>query len=159
MPLPSIGHTHADRGIRPVWVEVPATSALRGDDVQWAFSGLEIAERDALQTSEAVLTMADDQGEGMLRHFGIGDRSGHRHWRTVTRAVLPAAAERSRIDPNNGMKDAKGGRERAEERAKAGGAVIQALRHAGVAARVDEIRVQREPFESNGKHWAAPVAG
>jgi CRISPR-associated protein Csb2 len=112
---------------------------------------LEIAERDALKTSEVVLSMADDQDGGMLRHFGVGDRPGHRHWRTVTPAALPAAAERRRIDPNNRIDDAKGGRERKEECVKAGGAVIQALRHAGVAARVDEIRVQREPFESNGE--------
>jgi CRISPR-associated protein Csb2 len=28
--------------------------------------------------------------------------------------------------------------------------VIQALRHAGIKAQVEEIRVQREPFETNG---------
>ena len=40
VPLPSIGHVHADRGIRRVLVEIPPNCPLPADDVAWAFSGL-----------------------------------------------------------------------------------------------------------------------
>src|SRR5262249_47384108 len=44
LPLPSIGHIHADHAIRRVLVEVPAGCFLRSDDVFWAFSGLELID-------------------------------------------------------------------------------------------------------------------
>src|SRR5205085_1677347 len=42
LPLPSIGHVHADHAIRRILIEVPAGCLLRSDDVFWAFSGLEL---------------------------------------------------------------------------------------------------------------------
>jgi CRISPR-associated protein Csb2 len=97
-----------------------------------------------------VITLADDN-DGMLAHYGIGSREGHRRWRTVTPAALPDSTARRRIDPERSPRQVKGGQERASECARAGGAVVQALRHAGVPARAEAIRVQREPFESNGE--------
>jgi CRISPR-associated protein Csb2 len=47
--------------------------------------------------------------------------------------------------------------ERAAEEHRAAHAVVQALRHAHVAARLEAIRVQREPFEGNGTR-AEPFA-
>jgi CRISPR-associated protein Csb2 len=147
IPLPSIGHVHADRDIRRVLVEVPPNCPLRPGDVHWAFSGLDVLD---LATSDvhAVLTSADDSN--FLRHYGVNDDIRHRMWRTVTPAALPEAARRRRIDPAHKRDEAKAGRERAIEQAKAAEAVCQALRHAGVRTAVEAIRVQREPFERNG---------
>ena len=97
----------------------------------------------------SMLVAAADRA--MLAHYGIGSREGHRRWRTVTPAALPDSTARRRIDPERSPRQVKGGQERASECARAGGAVVQALRHAGVPARAEAIRVQREPFESNGE--------
>ncbi|WP_058867773.1 type I-U CRISPR-associated protein Csb2 [Chloracidobacterium thermophilum] len=140
IPLPSIGHFYADRQIRRVVVEVPPTCPLRADDVHWAFSGLDVVN--------AVLTPSG-AGE-FLRHYGFGDDGRYRVWRTVTPAALPGNAWRRRIEPTRKLDEAKGGNERAAEQMQAATAVCQALRHAGVRAPVESIRVQREPFESAG---------
>ncbi len=152
IPLPSIGHHYANRGIRRVLIEVPAGSSLHADDVQWAFSGLEPVDPESGESLGITVNLtADQSGAGMLPHYGIGDRDGHRRWRTVTPAALPDSAMRRRIDPDHKLDEAKSGQERAQESAKAGAAVVQALRYAGVSVRAEAIRVQREPFESNGE--------
>src|SRR5581483_5126122 len=153
LPLPSIGHAHADRDIRRVLVEVPPTCALRSEDVHWAFSGLDVETGE----SQAVLTRAD--AEGFLRHYGLEEDARHRVWRTVTPAALPEDARRRRIDPARKHGEAKAGRERAEEQARAAAAVCQALRHAGVRTGVETIRVQREPFEAHGARVEAFAEG
>jgi len=152
IPLPSIGHVHADRQIRRVLVEVPPACLLRADDVHWAFSGLDIVD---VETGEiqAVLTRSDD--EEFLRHYGLAEDGGHRVWCTVTPAALPEDARRRRIDPARIREEAKTGLERAKEQAKAASAVCQALRHAGVRSRVVSICLQREPFEVHGERVEA----
>jgi CRISPR-associated protein Csb2 len=145
LPLPSIGHGHADHAIRRVLVEVPALSLVSPGDVYWAFSGLDIP---APAASESVLVPSDDLS--MLGHYGIGEQV-YRLWRTVTPVVLPESAARRRIDPLRRAAEAKPGSERAVEQVRAAAAVVQALRHAEILARVDTIRVQREPFESKGE--------
>ena len=149
VPLPSIGHPHADRAIRRILVEVPASCPLRPDDVNWAFSGLEPIDLETGAVHPGVLTPADPRR--MLRHYGIGEKAEGRTWRTVTPAALPDSARRRRIDPARRAAEAKGGLERAMEQRRAAGAVIQALRHADVRARVETIRVQREPVEGRGE--------
>lgn len=146
IPLPSIGHVHADRGIRRVLVEVPPTCPLRSDDVHWAFSGLEVVDVETGET-QAFLSPAED--EGHLRHYGLGGEP-HRVWRTVTPAALPEDARRRRVDPTRRREESKAGSERTIEQARASAAVMQALRHAGVWAVVETVRVQREPFEAHG---------
>lgn len=147
IPLPSIGHVYADREIRRVLVEVPPTCPLRADDVHWAFAGLDLIDMRSGEIC-AVLTRADD--EGFLRHYGLTEDGGHRMWRTVTPAALPEQARRRRIDPARRTGEAKGGEERSRELLQAALAVRQALRHAGVRAAVETLRVQREPFEGRG---------
>ena len=134
LPLPSIGHVHADRDIRRVLVEVPSTCPLHANDVQWAFSGLDIVN---MKTGEvlAVLTPIDDKG--FLRHYGLEDGRQHHIWRTITPAALPA------------RRRGKTGSERLGAEAHAIKAVRTALRHAGVRAHPARIRVQREPFDRN----------
>lgn len=147
VPLPSIGHVHADRQIRRILIEVPPNCPLRADDVHWAFSGLDVVDTETGEV-QAVLTRSDHQS--FLRHFGLGNDRHYQVWRTVTPAALPEEARRRRIDPARKRDEAKAGDERAEEQERAAASVCQALRHAGVRARVETIRVQREPFESNG---------
>jgi len=101
----------------------------------------------------------------MLRHYGVEDRNhGCRLWRSVTPVALPEFAGRRRIDPQRlrrelaaahgavgaALKEAKSGSERLDEERHAKSAVAQALRHAGIAARLASIRVQREPFAGRG---------
>jgi CRISPR-associated protein Csb2 len=148
VPLPSIGHPHADRVIRRVLVEVPPGCPLRADDIQWAFSGLELVAPEIGVTESLIVTPTAD--ESMCVHYGIGDRTS-RIWRTVTPAALPEPARRRRIDPVRPATEAKNGIERAAEQARAAGSVLQALRFTGTRARAEVILVQREPFEAGGE--------
>lgn len=163
IPLPSIGHVHADREIRRVVVEVPATCPIPAVDVLWAFSALHLIDTETGEV-HAVLTRADDQQ--FLRHYGINEggshqvwRGSHQVWRTVTPAALPEGARRRRIDPARVMADAKAGRERAMEQARSAAAVCNALRHAGIQRTAEVIRVQREPFDRNGARVEAFADG
>jgi CRISPR-associated protein Csb2 len=80
-------------------------------------------------------------------------------WRTVTPAALPEDARRRRIDPAAKREEAKAGRERVAEQARAAAAVCQALRHAGVRTGVESVRVQREPLDANGARIEAFAGG
>ena len=155
LPLPSIGHVHADREIRRILVEVPPTCPLRPDDVRWAFSGLDVADTE---TGEILATLTWTDGHGFLRHYGIEDDRRHRMWRTVTPAALPENARR-RINPPRMGGEAKAGRERATEQTRAAAAVRHALRHAGIRTSTETVRVQREPFEARGARVEAFSAG
>ena len=174
--LPSIGSPHVARAIRRVLVEVPPNCPLAAEDIGWAFSGLDLNidyETGGISDDAApVLVAADD--ESILYHYGVDDGSaGHRVWHTVTPAALPEQAARRRIDPrrlreelaaarnnsNTEFKEAKPGRERLAEQHCAISAVVQALRHAGVVARPETIRAQREPFEGRGARAEAFAPG
>jgi CRISPR-associated protein Csb2 len=148
IPLSSVGHIHADHQIRRVLVEVPPSCSLRPDDVQWAFSGLDIVAPD---TGEALATLIRTDDGDFLRNYGVEDDNLRSVWRTVTPAALPESAQRRRIDPARRDQEAKAGMERKQEQVHAAAAVCQALRHAGVRLRPEVIRVQREPFEANGR--------
>lgn len=159
IPLPSIGHVHADRDIRRVLVEVPSSCPLAAADAHWAFSGLAVTDAET-QEVRAVLVRTDDHG--FQRHYGFEEGRYHRVWRTVIPAALPESARRRRIDPARKSDEAKAGGERAGEQARAAIAVcqaLQALRHAGVRASMEAIRVQREPFDANGARVEAFASG
>lgn len=149
VPLPSIGHEHADRAIRRVLVEVPPNCPLPADDIEWAFSGLDV-ERAAVDTETGAITsltrLVRRDDPGMLEHYGIGTHNGHRVWRSVTPVVVPVSAARRCIDPKRRRQENKGATERLAEEVQASREVLQALRHAGVNTRVASVRVQREPF-------------
>lgn len=151
VPLPSIGHEHADRGIRRVLVEVPHALASSAQDVFWAFSGLSI---QTPMGASAILVRASELK--MLSHFGALGTT-HRRFRTVTPAALPAV--RRRIAPENVSADAKPASERHDEEQKARAAVMQALRHAGITAKVAHLHVQREPFDAKGARAEAFAGG
>jgi len=160
VPLPSIGHQHADRAIRRILVSIPADCPLPVGDIEWAFSGLDLSDTDEA-TGEVLkdrsLVRATD--ERMLGHYGAGDEKKSRRWRTVTPAALSESAGRRRIDPMRVKEEAKNGAERRGEIERASSAVVSALRHAGIERAVQSIRVQREPFEARGARAEDFAAG
>ena len=157
IPIPSIGSQFADHGIRRVYVEFAAECALRSDDIFWSFSGITIDPQ--FRSEEAAsINVVPATDSSMLKHYGIGTSSDtSKTWRTVTPAVLPESSRRRRIDPDK-LKDpatkdseAKGGPERRVEQLRAAAAVAQALRHAEISQRSQQIIVQREPFDEKGE--------
>lgn len=152
IPLPSIGHPHADRGVRRVLVEVPRANPLSADDVFWAFSGLKL---ETPSGAAATLTRAD--APESLGHYGVGTDESFVRWRTVTPAALPVA--RRRIEPTRQSEEAKGAAERLQEEEAARRAVYQAIRHAGLTTRVVNVHVQREPFSAKGARAEAFAPG
>ncbi|MCY4385488.1 MAG: type I-U CRISPR-associated protein Csb2 [Desulfurellaceae bacterium] len=139
LPLPSIGHNHADHAVRRVLIDVPSNCPLRADDIGWAFSGLTETHPT---TGEILWNLIRSEEHGMLEHYGIDDKEQHgfRVWRTVTPVALPVM--------RTGRETT--GAKRVAGEAKAARAVMQALRHIGVSVPVASIRVQREPFDRNG---------
>ena len=139
VPLPSIGHQHADHGIRRLLGEIPPDCPLAADDITWAFSATGAIDRT---TGEIQWMLVSAEERGMLDHYGLGDevQDGFRIWRTVTPMALPIPRPHGR----------KKGSERANIEHNAAAAVVQALRHAGIATKPATIRVQREPFNTKG---------
>ncbi len=150
VPLPSIGSPNTDPSIRRMLIEVPPDCPILADDIAWGFSGIDLGIDYETGEVLRLLTRTDDRT--MLAHYGIEEPEGMRLWRTVTPAVLPQGAARRRIDPHRIREpnEQKGGRERTQEQNRAAGAVLQALRHAGIATKVETMRVQREPFARKG---------
>lgn len=139
IPLPSIGHEHADHGIRRLLVEIPPDCPLAAKDIEWAFSATGAIDRT---TGEVQWMLVPADGQDMISHFGVreNDRNGARIWRTVTPMALPISRPRGRMK----------GSERAAIERDVATAVAQALRHAGITPKPTSIRVQREPFDAKG---------
>lgn len=142
VPLPSIGHPHADMTIRRLAVYVPQTCPLRADDVAWAFAQTAWADADGVILAE--LQSVDD--DAMAERYECSGRC----WRSVTPLAL-STARRRRIDPARKRDEAKDGAERAREETRAVNAVRQALRHAEVGLSLTSVQVQREPFDGHGE--------
>ncbi len=145
-PLPSIGSPHADQAIRRILITIPPDCPIPAREIEWAAGAVHLGvngEGEIVDAQMPQLVRATD--EGMLDHYGVGRRANPcRLWRTVTPVVLP-------MRHLNGH--AKGS-ERADHEARAAGAVLAALRHAGVDGTVKQIRVQREPFQRKGTRAA-----
>ena len=170
IPLASIGHPAADLRIRRVLVEVPASCPLRPEDVDWAFSGLPVADGSAEASRDAIL----QRGEGAAeweRRYGCGADVAATTWRTVTPAALSPhatdvrsarAAVAGRV-ATEGADRGEGAGLRDEDapspRGRAMAAVLQALRHAHVRAALAAVRVQREPFMGQGERAEAFASG
>lgn len=157
LPLPSIGHSFADRGIRRILVEVPANCPFPAEDVFWAFSGIEPVDRQTGEVHDLILVPADD--DTMLKHYCIGGEVYCRRWRTITPVAVPESARRRRIEPSRRLAEAKDGTERDRETWQACLAIKQALRHADIRVPAENIRVQREPFAGREQRVEAFAPG
>lgn len=140
IPLPSIGHMHADYDVRRILLEMPSGAPLRSEDVEWAFSGLEAV------AGGRPFVLTRSEADDMLRHY----EGPSRRWRSVTAVALPEGAKRRRIEPARRRDEAKRASERMAEEDRAVAALHIALRHAGIRGTVLAARVQREPFEARG---------
>ena len=141
IPVPSTGTPHTDPSIRRILVEIPPNCPIRVDDLTWALSGLELRDPQTGEIWPGRLVSADDVRMGQ-RFMGPA-----RTFKSVTPLALPVS--RRRIGSTD---DAKGGGvERTDEEKSAAGAVVQALRHAGVRTSPVGVRVQREPFQLRGE--------
>lgn len=146
VPLASIGHKQADMQIRRVLVEVPPECPLQADDISWSVSGLQLIH-PVLREPVHLIVSGDPSP---LARFGVGNPA--RIWRSVTPVSL-LEAQRRRLPPNRTQteeKTTKSASERQIEHGRTAFAIGQALRHAGVAASVHSVRLQREPFNQRG---------
>jgi CRISPR-associated protein Csb2 len=134
IPLPSIGHEHADQSIRRVLVQVPP-GPLTESDVLWALTG-----RPFIDTM-----LAAAPADEMVKRY----RTSSRIWRSVTPLALGSASRR-RIEPTRRIEEAKSAGERDSEERTARHAIVQALRHAEIGASLIRVHVQREPFDAHG---------
>ncbi len=163
VPLPSIGHAHADHAIRRVLVEIPLNCPIPADDITWSFSGLDLGidyqTGEVLHEGQPLLMPTDYRA--MLDHYGIIEQTEARLWRTVTPLALPRSAVRRRITSSLVRKasEKNGARNRLREEERATRVVVQTLRHAGISTKVESIRVQREPFVAKGTRAEAFALG
>ena len=151
VPIPSIGHPHADMMIRRFAVYVPQSCPLRADDLAWAFAQVAWTDPDGVVLSQLQRADSDDAMVKRYEHRG-------RRWRSLTPLALTTARWR-RIDPAHPASAPKGGAERAREEAHAADAVRQAVRHAGIGIPPVDVRVQREPFDGHGERADSFPAG
>lgn len=143
VPLPSIGHQHADMAVRRVAVSIPPGCSLPTEDILWAFSSLKLALRD--QPFVLLPSIESD----MLRYYVAP--AGARVWRSITPVALPDSAGRRRINPKHITVEAKQASEKAAEELRAEAAVIQALRHAGLEKIEGKVmRLSRAPLHLSG---------
>lgn len=149
VPVPSIGFEHADRRVRRLLIEVPASAPLSAADLTWAFTGLDVIDP---VTGEIRMVLTPSEDWDMLRRHYLPRAA---RWRSVTPLSLSEPASRRRIEPSRRREEAKGGAERATEEAAAVRAIAAALRQGGAQARAVSIRVQREPFEAKGQRAEA----
>lgn len=138
IPLPSIGHRHADFGIRRIFVEIPDQSPLSKEDIRWAMM------QGRYELSEHSWQLLPAHTTTMLHHYGISLATPqHQHksfasWRSIT----PLALHRGKA------KTSAAARMKEHQRAQAW--VKQSLRHAGIIAEPIEVQLQREPWTAKG---------
>lgn len=143
IPIPSIGHEHADMQVRRLLVEVPGACPFAPEDVFWAFSGLSVGQENSAPV------LAGSSGTDVVKHYFA--KEGANVWRTITPVAVPESASRRRIEPSRRIAEAKAAVEKFVEQRRAAHAVVDALRHAGIRGAVSHIAVQREPFHGNGE--------
>ena len=147
IPIPSIGHEHADMKVRRLLVEIPGACPFASEDVFWAFSGLRI------EPDKGGPLLATSSGPDVLKYYSA--EKGATVWRSITPVAVPESAGRRRIEPSRRIAEAKPASEKSAEQNRAARAVIAALRHADVRSPVAQIAVQREPFQGSGERVEA----
>ncbi len=128
IPLPTIGHPQASPAIRRVAVEVPPECPIAAQDVAWACAGISLSNAPGYGSVSVRPVLVRAEADSMAWIYGC-DRPFLR-WRSVTPVALPSSG----FLPDAGCV----------------GALMNAVRHAGIAAGVAELRVQKEPFHEKG---------
>ncbi len=154
LPLPSIGHFHADIFIRRVLIEVPSRCLLKADDLAWAFSGIQDID---CKTGEIFWNLVCTNDRRILKHYGVENskKDNFHIWRTITPVVLPSmrvkrlGGSHEIVGAREGMSKTSRRNNRIEGEVELACTVKQALRHAGVFTPVKSILIQREPFDLN----------
>jgi CRISPR-associated protein Csb2 len=143
LPIPSIGHRHADHAVRRILVEAPQACPVPWTAIRWGLEQLSLLtlDRQDAETGEVVseLFLSSTPDLSMLRHYGIDAGNPARVWRTITPVALPKSRSLH-------LK----GSERMDEEAVVHRAVLRALTQAGHDALVSSVKVQREPFHAHG---------
>ncbi|MCC6996728.1 MAG: type I-U CRISPR-associated protein Cas5/Cas6 [Deltaproteobacteria bacterium] len=142
IPLPSIGHEHADQSVRRVLVQVPQGPIAEGD-VLWALAGRSLFDPETGEVEGT--TLAGTASDQMVDRYRVRSRS----WRSVTPLAL-GSAPRRRIEPKRQREESKSATEREAEEQVARHAIAQALRHAGVEAALVRAHVQKEAYDRHG---------
>jgi CRISPR-associated protein Csb2 len=159
LPLPSIGHEHADGLLRRVLVSVPAGFPLRPESIRRALNNCEIhVELSPSRALDVRLALVDDDDvreRRMLARF-LGRA---RVWRSVSPILLPGRVARRRVS-DRATDEAQLRRE--EKRRRDEGILFErALKHAGVGT-ITGFRLRREPFGPHqpraDANWRLPTS-
>ena len=142
IPIPSIGATHADFAIRRIVVVIPPECPISRNDLEWAFTGIELSDSEIVGAGRWHLIPAIDQR--MVQRF---DRQADT-FQSITAVALSASFRKVAAKRLSGVDV----RVYPHARVRAASAIIQTLRHAGIAIRPTAVRVQREPFQQKGAH-------
>lgn len=121
LPLPSIGHEHADGAVRRVLVASP--SGADPESVAWAaerLEGVELIEEGTGRVLGYLREAAPD--DGVVEHY----TKRARRWATVTPVILPGHDDR--------------------RRGKAEALFARAIEQAGLEHAVAEFALRREPY-------------
>lgn len=140
IPVPSVGTMHTDPSIRRVMVELPPEFPFAQGDLKWAFTA---QSPDAVPPAYRLVSTND---AAMANRFG----GPARLFRSITALALSRTAR-----PTRGAEASQ--RRRDENHAV--GAVLQALRHAGVRTRPARVEVRRTPLHSRGQPASTFAAG
>lgn len=139
LPLPTIGHPHADFGVRRIVLIVPSACPISLRAIRWALDGIDLSVIDDesgefRREGPIIVATADDTL--FARHY-VG--AGTRLWQSVVPVALPRSRGRRRS-----------GAEEAAEQENAVIALRHALRHAGIDDAGISIRFQQAPHHRHG---------
>lgn len=155
LPLPSIGHEHADGLLRRVLVVIPMACPMAPEIARRALSNAEIVverfdEKPHVRLRLVPADQEDDPREQMMLRRYIGEA---RVWRTVSPIILPGGGSKSRAVADPAERAALDPRRRCRQEAL----VCRAIKDAGLdATAVVTLRLRREPF---GAHQPRADAG
>ena len=149
IPLPSVGHQHADQFIRRILIELPQSSPLNIEAIRWALEGalLDLKLRTASYCINMVLTDLDK-----MAHHYINATPCTKVWRSVTPVILPSGKS-GRLGKSlaNVTSDNRFAQKASRYAARDDRALLAAIRHAGVSADLVSASLRREPFTAKGQ--------
>jgi CRISPR-associated protein Csb2 len=171
LPLPSIGHEHADGLLRRVLIVLPAGCPIAPEVVRRALNNAEIALNKSDGSPDTRLRLVrmndDDPREQTMLQRYVGEG---RVWRSVSPVVLPGAGSKYRPVADPAEQAALDVRRRCREEAL----TVRAVEHAGIdPLTIEMLRLRRDPFgphqpradarwqlphDSEGRCWLAGKA-